>query len=76
MLENEGITPENLKGYSVYRLSYQYCEGAVLGSRLVAGGIQDNLAKRLVKEGKIKSILLKSKLVHISETESCNIQLK
>ena len=53
MLENAGITPANLKGYS-FTGSHTNTARAVLNGEYDAGGIQDNLAKRLVKEGKIK----------------------
>lgn len=55
MLEDAGITPANLKGYS-FTGSHTNTVRAVLNGEYDAGGIQDNLAKRLVKEGNIKII--------------------
>ena len=55
MLEDAGITPANLKGYS-FTGSHTNTARAVLNGEYDAGGIQDNLAKRLVKEGNIKVI--------------------
>ena len=55
MLEDAGITPANLKGYS-FTGSHTNTVRAVLNGEYDAGGIQDNLAKRLVKEGNIKVI--------------------
>ena len=55
MLEDAGVTPANLKGYS-FTGFHTNTARAVLNGEYDAGGIQDNLAKRLVKEGNIKVI--------------------
>ena len=57
MLEDAGVTPSNLKGYS-FTGFHTNTARAVLNGEYDAGGIQDNLAKRLVKEGKIKVIAI------------------
>jgi len=55
MLEDAGIRLEDLSHY-VYTGSHINAVRAVLNGEYDAGGIQDNLAKRLAKEGKIKII--------------------
>ncbi|MFN3479685.1 MAG: phosphate/phosphite/phosphonate ABC transporter substrate-binding protein, partial [Thermodesulfovibrionales bacterium] len=59
MLEDKGISLEDLKGY-VFTGSHANTARAVLNGEYDAGGIQDTLAMRLVSEGKIK-ILATSK---------------
>ena len=59
MLEDSGVTVENLKSY-VFTGSHVNVAKAVLNGEYDAGGIQDTLAKKLVAEGKIK-ILASSK---------------
>ncbi|GER94725.1 phosphate/phosphite/phosphonate ABC transporter substrate-binding protein [hot springs metagenome] len=59
MLEDAGIRLNDLKGY-VFTGSHANTARAVLNGEYDAGGIQDNLAKRLLSEGKIK-ILATSK---------------
>lgn len=59
MLEDAGISLENLQGYS-FTGSHADTARAVLNGEYDAGGMQDTLAERLVAEGKIK-ILATSK---------------
>ena len=59
MLEDVGITMEDLRAY-VFTNSHANTARAVLNGEYDAGAIQDNLAKRLINEGKIK-ILATSK---------------
>ncbi len=59
MLEDAGITFEVLKGY-VFTGSHANTARVVLNGEYDAGAIQDNLARRLMAEGKIK-ILATSK---------------
>jgi phosphonate transport system substrate-binding protein len=55
MLENAGINPNDLKTF-VFTGSHANTARAVLNGEYDAGAIQDNLAKRLLAEGKIKII--------------------
>lgn len=55
MLEDASITIKDLKSY-VFTGSHTSTARAVLNREYAAGAIQDNLAKRLVAEGKIKII--------------------
>jgi phosphonate transport system substrate-binding protein len=55
MLEDAGLKLYDL-GYYVYTGSHANTVRAVLNGEYDAGGIQDNLAKRLAKEGKIRII--------------------
>ncbi len=55
MLENAGIALEDLTSH-VFTGSHANTARAVLNGEYDAGGIQDNLAKRLAAEGKIKII--------------------
>lgn len=59
MLEDSGVTVENLKSYA-FTGSHVNTAKAVLNGEYDAGGMQDTLAKKLVAEGKIK-ILASSK---------------
>lgn len=55
MLEDAGITPNELN-YHVFTGSHSNTVRAVLNGEFDAGGIQDNLAGRLEREGKIRII--------------------
>lgn len=55
MLEDAGVTLNDLR-YHVYTGSHIDTVKAVLNRECDAGGVQDNLAERLAKEGKIKII--------------------
>jgi phosphonate transport system substrate-binding protein len=55
MLEDAGINPKDLKNF-VFTGSHANTARAVLNGEYDAGAIQDNLAKRLLAEGKIKII--------------------
>jgi phosphonate transport system substrate-binding protein len=57
MLEDAGITLETLKGY-VFTGSHTNTARVVLNGEYDAGAIQDNLAKRLMAEGKIKILAI------------------
>lgn len=57
MLEDAGITLEVLKGY-VFTGSHANTARVVLNGEYDAGAIQDNLARRLVEEGKIKVLAI------------------
>jgi phosphonate transport system substrate-binding protein len=55
MLEDAGILMTDLKGYT-FTGSHASAARAVLNGEYDAGALQDNMAKRLVAEGKIKII--------------------
>lgn len=55
MLEDSGVAVENLKSYA-FTGSHVNAAKAVLNREYDAGAMQDNLARRLVAEGKIKII--------------------
>jgi phosphonate transport system substrate-binding protein len=57
MLEDSGVTVKALKSY-VFTGSHANTARAVLNGEYDAGAIQDNLAKRLLSEGKIKVIAI------------------
>lgn len=57
MLEDSGVTVENLKSYA-FTGSHVNTAKAVLNGEYDAGGMQDTLAKKLVAEGKIKILAL------------------
>ena len=57
MLEDAGIALEVLKGY-VYTGSHANTARVVLNGEYDAGTIQDNLARRLIEEGKIKVLAI------------------
>ncbi|RJQ54857.1 MAG: phosphate/phosphite/phosphonate ABC transporter substrate-binding protein [Nitrospiraceae bacterium] len=84
MLEDAGITLESLKGY-VFTGSHANTARAVLNGEYDAGAIQDNLAIRLMSEGKIKilatskpypsSLICYSKEVHSPIVKNVKIAL-
>jgi phosphonate transport system substrate-binding protein len=57
MLEDAGLSLADLKDYA-FTGSHKNTVLAVINGKYDAGGIQDNLANRLVKEGKIKIIAI------------------
>lgn len=57
MLEDAGITVGNLRSH-VFTGSHANTARAVLNGEYDAGGIQDNLAKRLLAEGKIRILAI------------------
>lgn len=84
MLEDAGITLGSLKGYA-FTGSHANTARAVLNGEYDAGAIQDNLARRLMSEGKIKilatskpypsSLICYSKEVHLPIVKNVKIAL-